>query len=82
MRPRANARAIDESRLLNRQLQQALDSRVVIEQAKGVLVERLRVGPDDAFVVLRNYARRHNTKLRAVAQSVVDGTVDVGPYQA
>jgi AmiR/NasT family two-component response regulator len=52
---------------------------VVIEQAKGVLAERLRVGPDDAFAVLRNHARRHNTKLRAVAQGVLDGSADVGP---
>lgn len=74
-----NARAIGESRRLNEQLQQALDSRVVIEQAKGVLAERLRVGPYDAFVMLRNYARRNGARLRTVAQGVLEGSTDVGP---
>jgi AmiR/NasT family two-component response regulator len=39
------------------QLQVALNSRVIIEQAKGVLAQRLRVTPDEAFVTLRHYAR-------------------------
>ena len=45
------------------QLQLALNSRVVIEQAKGVLAERLQISPDDAFEVLRGAARSRNRLL-------------------
>jgi AmiR/NasT family two-component response regulator len=53
------------------QLQTALDSRVVIEQAKGVLVERFRLSPDQAFEVLRSAARSSRTRLHALAADVV-----------
>ena len=53
------------------QLQEALDSRIVIEQAKGVLAERHRMGIEDAFDVLRGAARTHRVKLRALAAWVV-----------
>jgi GAF domain-containing protein len=55
------------------QLQHALDSRIVIEQAKGVLVERHAVSPQRAFEVLRAYARDHNMKLRDVSDRIVAG---------
>jgi GAF domain-containing protein len=61
-----------------RQLQHALDSRVVIEQAKGVLVATCGIGVDDAFSTLRGYARSSNRRLSDVAADVVDGHVDVG----
>lgn len=61
-----------------RQLQHALDSRVVIEQAKGVLVATCGVGVDDAFSSLRMYARSTNRRLSDVATDVVDGRVEVG----
>ncbi|MFF5987629.1 GAF and ANTAR domain-containing protein [Prauserella flavalba] len=66
--------------LLARQLQAALDSRILIEQAKGVLSERLGSGVDEAFAVLRDYARSHNRRLREVARAVVDndpGVTDI-----
>lgn len=57
------------------QLQTALDSRVVIERAVGILIERLNVSARDAFESLRRYSRNNNERLRAVAQAVVDGAV-------
>ncbi len=53
------------------QLQEALDSRVVIEQAKGVLAERLRLEPERAFEVLRRAARSNRVVLRDLAERVV-----------
>jgi hypothetical protein len=53
------------------QLQEALDSRIVIEQAKGILSERLGVSPEQAFDLLRASARRHRVKLRLLATAVV-----------
>ena len=53
------------------QLQEALDTRVVIEQAKGVLAERFHLEPDQAFDVLRRSARSNRTPLRDLAARVV-----------
>ena len=67
-------RAIDVTRAIyeqNAQLEQALRSRVVVEQAKGVLAERLGIGVDDAYDVLRCAARSNRMKLRALAERVV-----------
>jgi AmiR/NasT family two-component response regulator len=58
------------------QLQHALNSRVVIEQAKGVLAERKSVSMDAAFDSLRHHARSHNLKLTDVALAVVRGDID------
>ena len=55
----------------NQQLQQALESRIVIEQAKGVLAERYALSVDDAFVLLRGSARNHRMRLHALAAAVV-----------
>jgi transcriptional regulator with GAF, ATPase, and Fis domain len=55
------------------QLQVALDSRVLIEQAKGVLAERLSVTPEAAFQALRQEARNTNRKLHDLARDVVSG---------
>jgi AmiR/NasT family two-component response regulator len=54
-----------------RQLQEALDSRIVIEQAKGVLSERHGIGLEGAFDVLRGAARSRRLKLHALAAWVV-----------
>jgi hypothetical protein len=54
------------------QLRTALDSRVLIEQAKGVLAARLMVTVDEAFTVLRGHARSKGRRLTAVAQEVVE----------
>jgi GAF domain-containing protein len=58
------------------QLQHALNSRVVIEQAKGVLAERDQVDMETAFAALRHHARTHNLKLTDVALAVVRGELD------
>ncbi len=65
-------RASRERGLLAAQLQAALNSRVIIEQAKGMIAEYLTMTVDDAFTVLRTYARYHNRKLSDVASDVVD----------
>jgi hypothetical protein len=57
------------------QLQGALDSRVAVEQAKGVLAERANNTVDEAFTILRKHARSHGTKMRDVAHDVVAGTL-------
>ena len=66
-------RSIRHSDTLNEQLQAALNSRVVIEQAKGRLAERLGLNMDEAFAVLRARARNHNQRITVVAQHVIDG---------
>jgi GAF domain-containing protein len=68
-------RSLREARLLNEQLESALNSRIVIEQAKGMLAERLDVEMDAAFETLRTYARSTNQKLGDVAHAVVAGTL-------
>jgi len=70
-------RAIHRRDVLTEQLQTALNSRVLIEQAKGVLAERLHVDVADAFTVLRNGARSHNRRLAELAQAIVDGTEQI-----
>ena len=65
-------RSLRESRLLVEQLQTALTSRVVIEQAKGVLAARAGVGVDEAFARMRAHARSHNLRLSDVAREVID----------
>jgi AmiR/NasT family two-component response regulator len=50
---------------------------VVIEQAKGMLAERLSLGTEQAFSLLRKHARSGNRRLTQLAQAVVDGRVDV-----
>ena len=70
-------RALQDGRILAAQLKQALTSRVVIEQAKGVLSERWRTTMDDAFGRLRRYPRAHNEHLSEVARRVTTG--ELGP---
>jgi GAF domain-containing protein len=70
-----NARELQQSRQLAEQLQQALNTRVVIEQAKGMLAERRGVDPEEAFDILRDYARSHNRRLHEVARAVVQSAL-------
>jgi hypothetical protein len=67
-------RAIHRRDMVTEQLQTALNSRVLIEQAKGVLAERLRLPVDQAFIILRSGARSHNRRLSELAQAIVDGS--------
>jgi hypothetical protein len=70
-------RALEQSRRVAGQLQIALDTRVVIEQAKGVLAERGGVSVDEAYTRLRDYARAHNQRLTELARAVTSGTVNL-----
>ncbi len=69
-------RASAEAQRLNEQLSAALTSRVVIEQAKGVISERAGVDLAQAFSRLRAYARNSNLRLTDVAQAAIDGALD------
>ena len=69
-----NARAYAKARELIDQLNEALESRDVIGQAKGIVMEREACGPDRAFEILRSTSQRRNLKLRDVATQIV-GTV-------
>lgn len=65
-------RNLRESHVLTEQLQRALDTRVLIEQAKGVLAVVGGLSMDEAFRAMRDYARSNNIVLRDVAQGVAD----------
>ncbi len=69
-------RAIRRGEVVNEQLQTALNSRVVIEQAKGVIAERAGLPMDVAFDRLRRYARASNQKLSDVARRLVERDLD------
>lgn len=68
----ANASELEQSRRTNEQLQEALDSRVIIEQAKGVLAADMHVSVERAFHILRTHSQRRGVSLRAVADAVVN----------
>jgi hypothetical protein len=72
-------RTLHRTQVLTQQLQTALDSRVVIEQAKGRIAERLGVAVDEAFLALRRYARNNNMKLTDAARAVADGALEIDP---
>ncbi|MGW7411772.1 ANTAR domain-containing protein [Streptomyces sp. NPDC054863] len=63
-----------------RQLQDALNSRVLIEQAKGILAERLHCTVDDAFDLLRHHARSRQLNLTHLAKHIVDNPTTGGPF--
>ncbi len=70
-------RAVRQRELVAAQLQSALHSRVIIEQAKGVLAERHHVTPDQAFRIMQQHARNHNRRLTVLAGDVIHGTADI-----
>jgi AmiR/NasT family two-component response regulator len=59
------------------QLQQALTTRLIIEQAKGVLATQRQLNTDQAFLLLRKHARDHHTRIHDVARAVVDGDLQL-----
>jgi GAF domain-containing protein len=69
-------RALSEEHLVSSQLQGALQSRILIEQAKGIVGEHNHVSIDDAFTLLRGYARNHNDLLSNIANDIIDGSLD------
>ncbi len=71
-------RASLEAQRVNEQLQNALNSRIVIEQAKGMVAERQGLDMEQAFTALRNHARNHNLWLVDVARDVIGGALAVG----
>ncbi|MEU4570172.1 GAF and ANTAR domain-containing protein [Micromonospora sp. NPDC023956] len=72
-------RAIYRGELLTEQLQTALNSRVLIEQAKGVLAERLQIDVGEAFALLRDSARSRNRRMPEMAQAIIDGSEQFAP---
>lgn len=71
-------RVASDREAVNEQLQIALDSRVLLEQAKGILAQKGGLGMHDAYAALRQYARDHNLKLAHVARELVDRTLPAG----
>lgn len=67
-----NAETLVASRRTNEQLERALDSRVVIEQAKGIMAERYGLTPAEAFGRLRRHARDHRQPLHVVARELIE----------
>jgi GAF domain-containing protein len=70
-------RAIRRRDAVTEQLQTALNSRIMIEQAKGVIAERLHLDVDAAFTLLRSGARSRNRRLSELAQAVVNGSEQI-----
>jgi len=66
-----NASKIRQQQQLSEQLQQALESRVVIEQAKGITAQLRRVTVDQAYQLMRGHARSNNASMRSVAEAIV-----------
>ena len=74
-------RALHDQALLAEQLQTALHSRILIEQAKGVLSARAGISVSEAFRRMRTHARRTGEQLTTVAEAVVTGALDHGHLQ-
>lgn len=70
-------RLLDSLRRTTQQLQYALESRVVIEQAKGYLAERHGISPMEAFEWLRRHSRNHNARLREIATRVINQDLEL-----
>jgi len=66
-----NASKLRQQEQLSEQLQEALESRIVIEQAKGITSQRHAISVDKAFQLMRTHARSNNASLRVVAEAIV-----------
>ena len=74
-----HATELERERRTVEQLQRALTSRIVIEQAKGMIAAQRDVTVDRAFVLLRKHANDHNASLHSVAEAVVNLGLRLGP---
>lgn len=72
-----HARSLHESDALREQLQRALNSRIVIEQAKGVVSQTRHVTMDEAFNLMRRYSRSHGLLLSRVAEQLVSRSLTI-----
>lgn len=70
-------RALRETTIINEQLQRALNSRIVIEQAKGVIAHTANVSIDHAFNLLRSFARSHNQSLDETSKLVIERNITI-----
>jgi GAF domain-containing protein len=70
------------AQIVNDQLNNALNSRIMIEQAKGIVGERLGVDMEGSFTILRRYARSHNSRLVDVALDVINGAISSNALDA
>lgn len=70
-------RTLRRREVITEQLQKALESRITIEQAKGILAERLHVTVGEAFALIRAYARTHNLKLVDTARAITEGKLAI-----
>ena len=68
-------RVVLDSRALNDQMSHALNSRIVIEQAKGIVGEHLGIDMERSFTQVRAYARSHNLRLADVARDLINGAL-------
>ena len=68
--------------LLARRLEDALHSRAVIDQAVGILMERERLGPEEAFQMLRSASQKLNVKLRMIAAEILESAAGPRPPEA
>jgi len=66
-----NASKLHDQEQLSEQLQGALESRIVIEQAKGITAQQKSVTVDHAYQLMRGHARNNNASLRVVAEAIV-----------
>ena len=70
-------RTLRRREVVTEQLQKALDSRITIEQAKGMIAERFQVTVGEAFVLIRSYARAHGLKLAGTARAITEGRLTI-----
>jgi GAF domain-containing protein len=75
-------RATLEAQFLNDQLHMALNNRIVIEQAKGMLAEHQHIDMDHAFNTLRQYAQNHHRRLGEVAGAVINGSLPLSSLKS